>query len=85
VSNPLSFGFAARAAGAVLVRPSLWTTAVRELHRMTPPAWWRRAPFLPVPDRDYLRFRLVTQYGNAGPVDEQDVVTFLRWCRSADR
>ncbi len=84
-SNRLSFGFAARATGAVLGRPSLWPTALRELHRMTPPAWWRRPPFLPVPDRDYLRFRLTTQYGNAGPMDARDVVIFLQWCRSADR
>ena len=45
--------------------------------------WWRRAPFLPLPDPDYLRFRLQTQYGDPEHRPEpQDLVTYLEWCRS---
>jgi hypothetical protein len=80
-----TIGFAARAIGAVLARPSLWPTAVGQLGRMIPHAWWRRAPYLPIPDGDYLRFRLVTQYGATGRMDPDDVVTFLQWCRSTGR
>ena len=47
-----------RAAGAVARHPSLWPTALRQLRRLTPPGWWRRRPFLPVPSGDYLAFRL---------------------------
>ena len=52
------------AARAVLSRPSLWGTALVELRRFTPARWWRRRPFLPVPDAALLRFRAVTQYGD---------------------
>lgn len=68
---------------AVLARPWLWWTAVRQLLLLARPGWWRRAPFLPVPDREYLRFRLVTQYGDPSRVPvPRDVVGYLRWCRS---
>jgi hypothetical protein len=70
------------AAADVLAHPRLWPTAVVEARRMVPPAWWRRWPPLPVPDRDYLRFRMQTAYGDpqASPPAE-DVVAWLRWCR----
>ncbi|MGZ4678053.1 MAG: hypothetical protein ACXVJ7_13040 [Acidimicrobiia bacterium] len=73
------------AALAVARTPSLWPTAVRQGIRMIPRGWWRRRPFLPVPDPDYLRFRLETQYGAEGVVDPADVLVYLRWCRDADR
>jgi len=70
---------------AVVRTPTLWLTALRQARRMVPRAWWRQAPFLPVPSRAYLRFRLETQYGGSGAVASEDVITFLRWCRDADR
>lgn len=42
--------------------------------------WWARPPFLPVPARDYLRWRMYTAYGDADavpPVD--DVIRYARW------
>src|SRR5262249_6507597 len=51
-------------AWAVLGKPSLWPTAVHQVRVLAPRGWWRRRPWLPVPDPDYLRFRLVTQYGD---------------------
>jgi len=75
-----------RVALAVIGRPSLWPTAVRQARRTAPPGWWRRAPFLPVPSGDYLRFRMVTQYGEAErPPDPADVLDYLAWCRDWDR
>jgi hypothetical protein len=67
---------------AVLRRPDLWWTALRQARRMARRGWWKRAPFLPLPDREYLRFRLETQYGDANhPPEPEDVVTYLEWCR----
>jgi len=74
---------------AVASHPSLWPTALRQLARMTPPRWWTRRPFLPVPDADYLRFRLETQYGvlseSSDVMAPDDVVVYLRWCQGAGR
>jgi hypothetical protein len=78
---PRRFWF--RAGRALARHPSLWGTALRQAGRLSRPEWWRRPPFLPVPDRDYLRFRLETQYGHAGmgAADPDDLVVYLRWCR----
>ncbi len=44
--------------------------------------WWGRAPFLPVPDRTYLRWRMYTAYGDEGAVPPRDdVIRFARWRR----
>jgi hypothetical protein len=42
-------------------------------------------PFLPVPSGEYLRFRLVTQYGDPDHRPEpDDVINYLAWCRHWD-
>lgn len=72
-----------KAAGAVLVRPLLWGTAIRQVFVLAGAGWWRRPPFLPLPDRAYLRFRLQTAYGDPERDPEPaDVVTYLHWCRA---
>jgi hypothetical protein len=44
--------------------------------------WWRRAPFLPLPDPEYLRWRMFTAYGDEHAVPPvPDVVRFARWRR----
>jgi hypothetical protein len=70
-----------RAGAAVLVRPGLWPVAAVQAVRLARPGWWRRRPYLPVPDPDYVRFRLQTAYGTGGQPTGGDVVTYLRWCR----
>lgn len=80
--SPLPAG----AVGAVLAvarRPHLWPTAARIGASLVPRRWWRQAPFLPLPDRRWLHFRLVTAYGGdgRGPVAADDLVTWLDWCR----
>jgi hypothetical protein len=72
------------AVGGVVVRPALWGVALRSVGRLARPAWWRRKPFLPIPDRAYLRFRLETQYGADGAPAPRDLATYLRWCRAQD-
>lgn len=77
---------AARVIAAVAAHPSLWWVALRTWWRTTPGDWYRTRPFLPVPDRDYLTFRLVTQYGrNDAPVEPEDVLNYLAWCQQQDR
>lgn len=79
-------GWLARGALAVLARPALWPTAVFQLCRLAPRGWWRHAPFLPLPDAAYLRFRLQTQYGDPDREPEAaDLVSYLRWCRRYGR
>jgi hypothetical protein len=74
-----------RVVAGVLGHPSLWPTALRQAARTSRPRWWRRPPYLPLPDRDYLRFRLETQYGADGVPDPADLLVYLRWCREHDR
>jgi hypothetical protein len=67
---------------ALARRPTLWPVAARQAWRLAPAGWWRHPPYLPVPDPEYLRFRLVTQYGSADHrPDPADVVAYLNWCR----
>ena len=71
-----------RVAIAVARLPSLWGTAVRQMRRTAPDGWWRTRPYLPVPSGEYLRFRLVTQYGSADHRPEPaDVINYLAWCK----
>ena len=72
--------FASSILRAMIRRPALWPEAVRALIAFTPAAWWRQPPFLPVPRRAYLRWRMETAYGSAGAVpDPVDFVRFLEW------
>jgi hypothetical protein len=74
----------ARGAVALLAHPRLWSTGVRQVAVLARPGWWRRPPFLPLPDADYLRFRLETAYGGLGDrsLEPEDLVAYLRWCRA---
>lgn len=67
---------------AVARRPHLWSTAARAYRSMVPDRWWSRRPYLPVPDLDWMRFRLVTAYGGTGdapPGSEDDLLAWLAW------
>jgi hypothetical protein len=67
---------------AVAVRPRLWAVGVVQLFALARRGWWRQRPFLPLPDRDYYRFRLQTMYGDPDHAAEPgDVVAYLEWCR----
>jgi hypothetical protein len=70
---------------AVLGHPSLWPTALGQALRLAPAGWWRRPPFLPLPDAAYLAFRVETQYGRDAEPTGPDVVSYLRWCRDEAR
>ena len=75
-----------RVGWALARRPGLWATGIRQAARLAAPGWWRRRPFLPVPSGEYLRFRMVTQYGDPAHRPEPgDVLDYLAWCRRWDR
>ena len=79
-------GWLWRVARVLATRPDLWVTAAVQGRRLVPNGWWRRRPFLPVPDRAWIRFRLQTAYGDPGHAPPpEDVVAWLQWCRSWDR
>lgn len=68
---------------AVLVRPRLWSTALRQAWRLAPPGCWRRAPFLPVPPAEYVAMRATIQYGDPKhPLETRDLLKYLSWCRA---
>lgn len=80
--GPIPRGTAAVVA-AVAARPTLWWSAARQLRTLAPDRWWTRLPFLPVPDRDWMAFRMTTAYGDPdAPLVADDVVTWLRWSKS---
>ena len=75
---------------AVVRRPGLWVTALRQWGRLGPRHWWRRPPFLPIPPADYMEFRLTTQYGGEhgtarSGIRPDDVVDYLQWCKQWNR
>jgi hypothetical protein len=69
------------------VHPALWATATSQLFTLARPRWWARWPPLPVPDEEYLRFRLVTMYGGRGdhPPEPAELIEYLKWCRRMQR
>lgn len=72
---------AALAARAV-VNPRLALDLVRTGWAFRSRGWWRRVPFLPLPDVPYLRWRMYTAYGHEEAVPPAgDVIRFARWRR----
>ena len=42
--------------------------------------WWARAPFIPLPARDYVRWRMYTAYGDHDAIPPvADVIRYARW------
>jgi hypothetical protein len=78
----MRFAWVVRAALALVVRPVLWGTAVRQLLVLAVDGWYRRPPR---PCRLRLhRFRMqcVRDADRVGPAD---LVTYLHWCRAWPR
>jgi hypothetical protein len=76
----------ARLALRALVSPRLAVDLLRTAWAFRRRAWHRRAPFLPVPDRTYLRWRMYTAYGSEDAVPPlEDVIGFARWRRETMR
>ncbi len=73
---------------ALIRRPDLWSTSLRAGLSLAPSGWWRRAPYLPLPDSEWLRFRMSTAYGGDGRLsrdsafEADDLITWLEWRKS---
>lgn len=71
-----------RLVGRAIVSPRLALDLWKTLWAFRRRDWWRSAPFLPVPDRTYLRWRMYTAYADENAVPPvEDVVRFARWRR----
>ena len=67
-------------AGRALGRPRLLIGLVRAAWRFRARGWWRRPPFLPLPDREYLEWRMHTAYGDDGRAPTADELhRYIRW------
>lgn len=63
-----------------LRNPAIGVALLRVAWRFRRRRWWRRAPFLPLPDRTYLRWRMHTAYGEYDTVPPaEDVIRYARW------
>ena len=71
-----------RLALRALVNPRLAVDLLRLMWSFRARAWYRRPPFLPLPPREYMRWRMFTAYGDEAAVPPvTDVVQFARWRR----
>jgi hypothetical protein len=79
----MSWGsLAARLTLRAAFRPRLALDLLRTAWAFRGRDWWRRPPFLPLPDRPYLRWRMYTAYADESAVPPvEDVVRFARWRR----
>lgn len=74
------FRLAATLAARGAVRPLLALALLRVAWRFRARGWYRRAPWLPLPDRTYLRWRMYTAYGDPDAVPPiGDIERYARW------
>ena len=72
----------ARLSLRALVSPRLAVDLLRTAWAFRRRDWWRKPPFLPVPDRTYLQWRMYTAYADENAVPPaEDVIRFARWRR----
>lgn len=67
-------------AGRALGRPRLLASLLRAAWRFRARGWWRRPPFLPLPPREYLDWRMHTAYGDGDRDPSVDELSrYVRW------
>jgi len=72
----------ARLAVRAIVNPRLAIDLIRTAWAFRRREWWRKPPFLPLPDRAYLAWRMYTAYADEEAVPPiEDVIRFARWRR----
>ncbi len=66
-----------------LRRPALGVDLLRVAWRFRARRWYRRFPFLPLPARDYVRWRMHTAFGDHDAVPSAaEVERYARWVGS---
>src|SRR5207244_12866871 len=80
--NPTSWpSLSLRLAMRALAHPRLAVDLLRLAWSFRARGWLRRPPFLPLPPRVYLRWRMLTEYGEvAAEPPLEGVVLFASWC-----
>jgi hypothetical protein len=80
-ARPSSWSRVVLALAAESVRhPSLAVDLVRVAWRFRRRRWYTRPPFLPLPSRTYLRWRMYTAFGDEQAVPPaRDVIRYARW------
>ncbi len=69
--------------GRSILQPSLGIDLLRVAWRFRARGWYTRFPFVPIPDRTYVRWRMYTAYGDYDAVPAaQDVERYARWAAS---
>lgn len=65
-----------------LINPLVAFDLVTMVWAMRRRGWHRRAPFLPLPPEEYVRWRMYTAYGDPDAIPPaKDVLRFARWRR----
>jgi hypothetical protein len=79
------FQLALRLTLRTLRRPRLALDLIRVTWRFRSNHWYRRFPFLPLPDSTYLRWRMYTAYGDYNAVPSvTDVERYARWATKSE-
>ena len=66
--------------GRSVMNPATGAALARVAWRFRRRGWYSRFPFLPLPPREYLRWRMYTAYGEDEAVPPaDDVVRYARW------
>lgn len=73
-------GIYGRMVGLAARRPTLVPHLLGTAWAFRSRRWWGRAPFLPLPSRSYLRWRMETAFGDPDAIPTDDEMErFLRW------
>jgi hypothetical protein len=66
-----------------LRHPGLGVDLLRVAWRFRARGWYRRFPFLPLPARDYVRWRMHTAYGDHDAIPTaEEIERYARWVGS---
>jgi hypothetical protein len=69
--------------GRAIRDPRLALDLLRAAWRFRARDWYRRPPFLPLPDRTYLAWRMHTAYGDHHTIPPaDDIERYARWTRN---
>ena len=80
IGNMTWTALATRLALRCLAHPSLAVDLLRVSWRFRPIDWYRRPPFLPLPDRTYMAWRMYTAFGDPHAVPTaDDAERYARW------
>lgn len=75
-----------RFAALSLRHPLLFGPLLVAAWRFRARRWWAKPPFLPLPPRKYLEWRMHTAFGSTEAVPEaHQLARYLRWTRQATR